>query len=286
VVVDAFMAPPADASMDALLSDSVDDATVKQSVVDMVADADAATLEDLQQARDDLEDQQEEQEAAAADADEARDDAEAALAELEGALGQQAQFVLGIRARLANGPPPADLAGNPDLAAQVAALAGAVQEVDAAQDLAEAQAALRRARQEAVARGEIVCPVDGGGLNFIDSWGFSRSGGRSHEGTDMMAASGTPTPAPTNGQVVHRENDLGGLTWYLYGTNGHTYYGAHLSGYENVGAGYVEAGTVIGYVGASGNASGGEPHLHFEYQPGGGRSVNPYEILDRACPGH
>jgi peptidoglycan LD-endopeptidase LytH len=92
--------------------------------------------------------------------------------------------------------------------------------------------------------------------------------------------------APTNGQVVHGENSLGGLYWYVYGTNGHTYYGAHLSAFENVGVGYVEAGTLIGYVGDSGNAAGGAPHLHFEYKPNGGASVNPYGILDRACPGH
>jgi murein DD-endopeptidase MepM/ murein hydrolase activator NlpD len=282
VVIDAFVSPPADAALDAMLSESTVDATVKQTLVDLQADADAAVLEDLDQARDDLEEQQEDQEAAAEEADQARADAEAALAQLEGAVSQQTQFVLDVQARLEAGPSP----GDPQAAGDVAALAGALGEIEAAQDLAEAQAELAQAQQEAVARGDIVCPVDGGGLNFIDSWGFSRSGGRAHEGTDMMAASGTPTPAPTNGEVVHRENSLGGLTWYVYGTNGHTYYGAHLASYENVGVGYVDAGTVIGYVGASGNASGGAPHLHFEYHPGGGGPVNPYSILDRACPDH
>jgi murein DD-endopeptidase MepM/ murein hydrolase activator NlpD len=101
----------------------------------------------------------------------------------------------------------------------------------------------------------------------------------------MLANAGIPTVAPVSGEVQHKESGLGGLTWYVYGDNGHTYYGAHLSAYENVGAGRVSAGTVIGYVGDSGNAAGTN-HLHFEYQPGGGSSVNPYAMLDRACPAH
>lgn len=126
----------------------------------------------------------------------------------------------------------------------------------------------------------IVCPVQGS-VSFIDSWGYARSGGRSHEGVDMMAASGTPTVAPVSGTVEFSESSLGGLSWYVYGDDGHTYYGAHLSGYG--ASGYVTAGTVIGYVGASGNASGGSPHLHFEIHPGGGEPVNPYPQAAAAC---
>ena len=98
----------------------------------------------------------------------------------------------------------------------------------------------------------------------------------------MMADYGTPTVAPVSGTVEHRGSSLGGLSWYLYGDNGDMYYGTHLSGYENEGAGWVEAGTVIGYVGDSGNAAG-TPHLHFEYHPGGGSPANSYPLVAAAC---
>jgi murein DD-endopeptidase MepM/ murein hydrolase activator NlpD len=129
--------------------------------------------------------------------------------------------------------------------------------------------------------GGVVCPV-AGPVSFTDSFGAARSGGRSHQGTDMMADYGTPTVAPVSGTLEHGSSSLGGLQWYVHGDDGNTYYGAHLSGYENDGAGWVEAGTVIGYVGDSGNAAG-TPHLHFEVQPGGGGAVNPYEQLSAAC---
>jgi murein DD-endopeptidase MepM/ murein hydrolase activator NlpD len=176
------------------------------------------------------------------------------------------------------------LADDPDVAAGISALAAQLQEIEEAEAYEEAQQALAEAQQRLIAQGNIVCPVQGP-VNFTNTWGAARSGGRSHQGTDMLANGGIPTVAPTNGRVVHKESGLGGNTWYVYGDNGHTYYGAHLSSYENVGVGWVAAGTVIGYVGDSGNAAGTN-HLHLEYKPGGGSSVNPYDLLDRACPDH
>ncbi len=126
-----------------------------------------------------------------------------------------------------------------------------------------------------------LCPV-AGPVAFTDSWGDARSGGRRHQGTDMMAATGTPVVAPVSGTVTQRDHGLGGLTVKLDGDDGVFYYGAHLSAYE--ASGWVEQGTVIGYVGATGNASG-SPHLHFEIHPGGETSpaINPYPTVAEHC---
>ncbi|MFP5487964.1 MAG: peptidoglycan DD-metalloendopeptidase family protein [Acidimicrobiia bacterium] len=125
----------------------------------------------------------------------------------------------------------------------------------------------------------IVCPVQGTSA-YGDTWGAPRSGGRRHQGTDMLAPTGTPLQAVIGGMAAHRSNSLGGITISLLGDNGNRYYYAHLSAYEGL-PGRVEQGQVIGYVGDTGNATG-VPHLHFEIRPGGGVPVNPYPSVRAA----
>jgi peptidoglycan LD-endopeptidase LytH len=117
----------------------------------------------------------------------------------------------------------------------------------------------------------IVCPMNGSA--YGDSWGAPRSGGRSHEGVDMLAPTGTPIYAVVSGVVNFRQNRLGGNAASLAGDNGNRYYYAHFASYEGASR-RVAQGEVIGYNGDTGNATG-TPHLHFEIHPGGGLAVNP-----------
>jgi peptidoglycan LD-endopeptidase LytH len=128
------------------------------------------------------------------------------------------------------------------------------------------------------------CPV-AGAVSFTDSWGAPRSGGRSHKGVDMIAARGTPIVAIYSGQISRFSNSsLGGKSIYFTSDAGDMYYYAHLDDFADVGTGqHVDAGTVIGYNGSTGNAPDYLPHLHFEYHPGGGSAVNPYPLVRSLC---
>jgi len=286
VVIRAYINPPNDDAISVFTEPSPTDATIKKAILDMQSSADATVIAQYQKERLQLIEDKEAKEVAREEAELAQADAEAALADLQAAVSQQTQFIVDVRERLDSEDPEQDgLIDNPDVAAGISALAAELQSIEDAEAYAEAQAALAEAQQRVIEGGDIICPVQGGGLNFVDTWGAARSGGRSHQGTDMMAASGTPTPAPTNGDLIHKSSGLGGTTWYVYGDDGHTYYGAHLSAYEG-GERHVRAGEIIGYVGSTGNASASAPHLHFEYHPNGGSAVNPYNMLDRACDSH
>jgi peptidoglycan LD-endopeptidase LytH len=146
---------------------------------------------------------------------------------------------------------------------------------------AASRASSSRGRGVVLGSGNWICPVQGPHA-FSNDYGAPRSGGRRHQGNDIMAPRGTPAVAPVAGSVTHHQSSLGGRSYYLRGADGITYYGAHLDSYS-ANSGQVAAGTVIGYVGTSGNAYGGAPHLHFEMHPGGGGAVNPYPTLRQYC---
>jgi murein DD-endopeptidase MepM/ murein hydrolase activator NlpD len=141
------------------------------------------------------------------------------------------------------------------------------------------------------AQGGLICPVVGAvaGRNFINDWGFPRSGGREHQGTDIFAARGTPLVAIDDAVIIRANtasnpSALGGITLTLRGADGTEWYYAHLDGISSgVGVGRsVGRGQQIGTVGSTGNASDTAPHLHLERKVSN-VTVNPWPVLSEIC---
>lgn len=144
----------------------------------------------------------------------------------------------------------------------------------------------------------IVFPLVGK-VQYVDDFGAPRPGG-AHQGNDLMAAKRSPAVAAESGKVKYWTTSASaGCMLYLYGDSGTVYYYIHLNNdltlkndnrgkcvkgvaYTVNNGARVAAGQQIGYVGDSGDANGGNSHLHFEVHPGGGRAVSPYPYLQKA----
>ena len=114
-------------------------------------------------------------------------------------------------------------------------------------------------------------------------------GSRVHEAIDIPAPRGTPVVAVDDGVVKKLFTSAqGGLTVYEFdGDEAYCYYYAHLDRYaDGLTEGMVvKKGDLIGYVGTTGNAPPGTPHLHFtifklgpEKQWWKGTAVNPFPL--------
>jgi peptidase M23-like protein len=144
----------------------------------------------------------------------------------------------------------------------------------------------------------LIFPVVGQ-VTYTSDFGAPRSGGR-HQGNDLMAPKKSPAVAAEAGKVKYwTTSATAGCMLYLYGESGTTYLYIHLNndvtrGNDNRGkcvrgvsytvkdGAKVAAGQQIGYVGDSGDANGGQAHLHFEVHPAGGKAVDPYAYLQAA----
>jgi len=102
--------------------------------------------------------------------------------------------------------------------------------------------------------------------NLTANYGDPRSDGRTHEGLDIMAVSGTPIVSPTDAVGMKTgSGDSSGNFVYTANPGGEAFAYMHLDSIADISEGDVLApGDLIGYVGNTGNASGGAAHLHFE----------------------
>ena len=137
--------------------------------------------------------------------------------------------------------------------------------------------------------GGYVFPVYGAS-SFGDTFGAPRGDIASgwHHGEDIFAQLGTPLLAVADGTVFSVGwNDLGGYRLWLRDHAGNEFYYAHLSAYSPfaVNGRQVRAGTVLGFMGNTGDAVSTPYHLHFEIHPVGllylgyDGAVRPYPYL-------
>lgn len=147
---------------------------------------------------------------------------------------------------------------------------------------------------------DIHFPVDGI-VTFTNDFGDPRSGGRSHEGIDLIGKKMMPLVSAIDGVVSHLNipEASWGYAIYIRDPDGYEYHYLHVNndtpgtddgngGLEHAYApGIVEGarvtrGQLIGWMGDSGNAETVGAHLHFEIERPYGSMMNPYESLRAA----
>ncbi|MEX0659404.1 MAG: peptidoglycan DD-metalloendopeptidase family protein, partial [Egibacteraceae bacterium] len=141
------------------------------------------------------------------------------------------------------------------------------------------------------------------GTTYRDDYAGARGGGtRTHRATDIFGAMGEHVYAAQGGQIVWMpgqdpaaKHATAGYGMQIRGTDGRMYAYYHL-GPDTGGPSTalapglrkgdtVARGQHLGYLGDSGNAAGGSPHLHFEIHddrvtdPYGSNRINPYASL-------
>ena len=178
----------------------------------------------------------------------------------------------------------------------------------------EAEAASGTAADPAAAVVPILCPMENR-VTWTDTFGATRSGGRTHAGNDMMAPKMTPVLAVVDGTVdwlnlTDKPSGYNNLPYYnilLHGDDGNDYFYIHLNndtpgtddGQGGVQYAYapgltdgtrVQAGGGLGFGGGSGKGANVSSHLHFEIHlngyvsAGSGQSrcpsaIDPYASL-------
>jgi murein DD-endopeptidase MepM/ murein hydrolase activator NlpD len=142
--------------------------------------------------------------------------------------------------------------------------------------------------QPRLTAGHYVFPVYGDSA-YADTFGAPRADVAWHHGDDIFAPLGAPVLAVADGTVFSVGwNQIGGWRLWLRDLAGNEFYYAHLSAYSPYALNNVQvrAGTVLGFVGDTGDAEGTPYHLHFEIHPVGllglgyDGAVDPTPYLD------
>jgi peptidoglycan LD-endopeptidase LytH len=136
---------------------------------------------------------------------------------------------------------------------------------------------------------QIIMPVEGIARRALrDNFSAAR-GTRAHAALDIPAPKATPVLAADD-HIIGRlfNGPIGGIVIYATDPSGKfVYYYAHLDRYRRglaVGD-KVAKGSLIGYVGTTGNASPNAPHLHFQVMKRGagawwdGPTINPFTLF-------
>lgn len=146
----------------------------------------------------------------------------------------------------------------------------------------------------------IIFPVQGG-ARFTDDFSDPRSGGRQHEGNDLLApkmsliiaaqagkVTFAPTTQPSWGYEITIAGDDGYIYNYLHINNDTPGTDDGLGGPQNAYAPGIQdgirvtQGQHIAWVGDSGNAEAVAPHLHFEIRQYDDTAINPFAYLNAA----
>jgi peptidoglycan LD-endopeptidase LytH len=136
----------------------------------------------------------------------------------------------------------------------------------------------------------LLVPVDGVKPEDLTRQFSDERSGHKHEAIDILAPRTTSVRAVEDGTIARLFfSKAGGITVYQFDPSGtFCYYYAHLERYaEGLREGQrVSRGQVLGYVGTSGNAPKGTPHLHFaifrltdDKRWWEGTPIDPYDVL-------
>jgi murein DD-endopeptidase MepM/ murein hydrolase activator NlpD len=144
---------------------------------------------------------------------------------------------------------------------------------------------------EALKNEHLVIPVAGvAAKDLVDSFDETRDGVRHHNAIDIMAARNTPVIAAVDGRVLKLHNSVaGGLTIYESDPSSRfvMMYG-HLDSYRPglTEGTLVRQGSLLGFVGSTGNANPLAPHLHFQITRNDnmsewwkGTPINPFPLF-------